>query len=74
MIEPGQTYRQCHPQGGRTARILIRKVGPTQAEVAHLDTGRRGLVIDAVSLNQLHDSPTTRDGRPRRTGYALEKP
>lgn len=43
-------------------------VGPNRAEVFYLNTGRRGEIL----LNALHDSPTTKTGKPRRTGYALE--
>lgn len=66
-IEPGQTYRSCDPRS-QSARLRVMTIGPNRAEVFYLHTGRAGRIL----LGQLHDSPTTAAGQPRRTGYALE--
>jgi hypothetical protein len=71
-IEPGQTYQQCDPRVVRVTRLRIEEVHAEHAEVRYLDTGRRGVIFGKIRLSQLHASPTTRDGQPRRTGYALE--
>lgn len=71
MIEPGQIYRSCDPRGDRgPLRLRVMTVGPNRASVFYLNTGRHGEIL----LTQLHDSPLTKTGQPRRTGYALEKP
>jgi hypothetical protein len=44
-------------------------VGPNRANVFYLHTGRSGTIL----LTALHDSPTTKTGKARRTGYALEQ-
>lgn len=69
MIEPGQTYRHCDPHAPHV-RLRVMTVGPNRAEVFYLHTGRAGSIL----LTQLHATPNTKTGQPRRTGYALEKP
>lgn len=69
MIKPGQIYRSCDPRReNNPLRLRIMTVGPHRASVFYLSTGRHGEVL----LTQLHATPTTKTGRPRRTGYALE--
>jgi hypothetical protein len=83
-IKPGQTYRsvgdpypydeprrikvvsepQCIPGIWNFGKVTIVTITATGRE-----TRRR-----AIEMSQLHDSPLTRDGQPRHTGYALEQP
>lgn len=78
MIEPGQVYQSCDPRGGPRIRIEsytsygagCRTQGT--AFVSTIDEDGQPARFRRVSLGQLHDSPTSRDGQPRRTGYALE--
>ena len=78
MIELGQVYRSCDPRGGPNIRIESytsygagRQTQDT-AFIATITEDGRPARFRRVSPRQLHDSPTTRDGKPRRTGYALE--
>lgn len=71
-IEAGQVYQQCDPRVVRVTRIRIDAVHADHAEIRYLDTGRRGVIFGKIRLTQLHASPTTMTGEPRRTGYALE--
>ena len=82
-IQPGQIYRSLnnrhHPCDGPT-RIRIKGVltsgsgqyvaGTAQVVTVHGDG--REIRPRNITLDQLHDSPVTRDGQPRRTGYVLE--
>lgn len=72
MIEPGQTYQQCDPRVSVATRIRVDKVHQGHADFTYLTTNRPGVIHGTIRLDQLHDSPTTKTGRPRRTGYALE--
>ena len=63
-IKPGQIYRSCDPRGG-----LRYEPGWARAEVVNAYDGKRPRPVLAAAL---HDTPTTRDGKLRRTGYALE--
>ncbi|WP_225811297.1 hypothetical protein [Streptomyces spinosus] len=86
MIQPGQIYRSLDPrdelygEGPRRIKVVGKPMtipgvwGFGKVQIATLredgtETRRR-----RISIDQLHDSPTTRDGQPRRTGYALEQP
>lgn len=81
-IEPGQVYRSLsgrhHPCDGPT-RILVKSVTPYgagcygqgKAGVVTLTADGREVRGRRVRLDQLHASATTRDGKPRRTGYVL---
>ena len=71
MIQPGQTYRSLDPRGGPRIRIEKYTPGSNRAHVVDADTGKR---FRQILVTALHGSPTTRDGQPRRTGYALEQP
>lgn len=66
-VQPGQIYRSCDPRGGPIVRIV--EVHANGAQVVDAQDGKRPR---RILLNALHDSPTTKTGRPRRTGYALE--
>lgn len=70
-IEPGQTYRACDPRDSIHIRIEAYTPGAARAHVVDAVTGKRPRQI---LVSALHDSPITRDGQPRRTGYALETP
>lgn len=74
MIEPGQTYQQCDPRVVYPTRIRIDTIHDDHAATTYLDTSRPGVIHGRILLAQLHDSPTTKAGNPRRTGYALETP
>ncbi|MFI0233123.1 hypothetical protein [Streptomyces sp. NPDC017086] len=69
-IEPGQTYRCCKP-GYEDFRIRITSVGAEMVRAVSIDGG--WALLNPLPLSQLHDSPLTRAGKPRRTGYALEQ-
>jgi len=71
-IEPGQTYRSANPRDGHREPIrIVAYDGCNRAEVvdAHSGKNRRQILI-----NSFHDSATTKNGKPRRTGYLLEQP
>jgi hypothetical protein len=69
-IRPGQVYRACDPRdNGRRIRILSYSPGADRAQIVDAATGKRQR---RIYVDYLHASPTTRDGRTRRTGYALE--
>ncbi|MGW7087576.1 hypothetical protein ACWGH2_29325 [Streptomyces sp. NPDC054871] len=68
-IRPGQIYRSCDPRGGPHIRIEQYTPGSNRAHVVDADTGKR---YRQILVTALHDSPNTRDGQPRRTGYVLE--
>ncbi|MEV0443503.1 hypothetical protein AB0I84_13185 [Streptomyces spectabilis] len=70
MIKPGQTYRSCNPHETTRLRIESYRPGDARAHVVDATTGKRPRQI---LISQLHDSPLTRDGQPRRTGYVLEQ-
>lgn len=70
-IQPGQTYRSLDLRGGSRIRITAYEPGWNRADVVDATTGKypRRIVV-----RNLHATATTRDGKPRRTGYALEQP
>lgn len=70
-IQPGQIYRSCDPRGGFSIRIAAYTPDSNRVDVVDALTGKYPRSILATAL---HASPTTRDGKPRRTGYALEQP
>lgn len=70
MIEPGQTYRHCDPRETIRIRIHAYRPGDLRAHIVDATTGKR---IRQILVTQLHDSATTHNGQPRRTGYALEE-
>ncbi|MFE6225452.1 hypothetical protein [Streptomyces sp. NPDC057854] len=71
MIEPGQTYRSADPRETIRIRITRYTPGSARAHVVDAVTGKRPR---QMLVSYLHDSPTTKAGRPRRTGYILEGP
>ncbi|MFD3520425.1 hypothetical protein [Streptomyces sp. NPDC058653] len=71
MIQPGQTYRSLKPSD-KGWRIRIVEVGATMARAVDASNGRP--LLNPVMLHSLHATATTRDGKPRRTGYVLETP
>ena len=79
MIQPGQIYRSCDPRGG--PRIRIVRLAPgypawgwSKTTVETVTADGRGIRQRAIETTQLHETATTQDGQPRRTGYALEQP
>ncbi len=82
MIEPGQTYRALGDPYPYTeprrikvvGRVVPGAMGHGKAHVVTLTSDGRELRRRAIEIAQLHDSATTADGQPRRTGYALEQP
>ncbi|WP_069751597.1 hypothetical protein [Streptomyces sp. EN16] len=83
MIQPGQTYRSLsnrhHPSDGPT-RIRITNApigaadldGMRKVQVVTITRDGREIRPRWMRSDQLHTTPTTRDGAPRRTGYVLE--
>jgi hypothetical protein len=68
-IEVGQTYRSLDPRGGPRILIVRYEPGWNRASVVDARDGKRPRSILVASL---HPTATTRDGKPRRTGYVLE--
>ena len=85
MIQLGQIYRSLGDPYPYSEPRRIKVVGEPgvipggghafgKADVVTLtDTGRE-IRRRAIEVSQLHDSTTTHDGKPRRTGYVLETP
>ncbi|MFE7547040.1 hypothetical protein [Streptomyces gardneri] len=69
MIQPGQIYRSADPRGGPRIRIERFTAGHNHAWVVNAYDGARGRW---VLVRNLHDSPDTKTGARRRTGYVLE--
>ncbi|MFJ4808528.1 hypothetical protein [Streptomyces longwoodensis] len=69
-IQPGQIYRHCDPRESIRIRIVSYRHGDARAHVVDAVTGKR---YRQILVTYLHASATTRDGRPRRSGYALEQ-
>jgi hypothetical protein len=84
-IEPGQIYQAVKPNSTdpndpqRRIRIVSRPVsfhglwGYGKVTVETLRPDGTGIRQRALETRQLHDSATTQDGQPRRTGYVLEQ-
>jgi len=70
MIAADQIYRSCDPRGGPSIRITSYRPGEARAQVVNAADGKR---FRQILVAQLHDSPLTKTGKPRRTGYALEE-
>lgn len=68
-IGPGQIYRSCDPRGGPRIRITWYVPGHARAHVVDAQDGKR---FRQIRVTALHATATTRDGQPRRTGYALD--
>ncbi|MFJ9799872.1 hypothetical protein [Streptomyces sp. NPDC101145] len=68
-LSPGQTYRSLDARGGPRIRVEHYTPGALRAWVVDADTHKRGRW---VLVSSLHQTPTTRAGQPRRTGYVLE--
>ncbi len=71
MIQPGQIYRSLRPIDNGW-RIRIADVGATSARAVDAANGRA--LLNRIMLHSLHESPLTKKGTPRRTGYVLERP
>lgn len=84
MIEPGQVYRACKPTPSMPGEHYIRVKVVSKPITMHGMYGYGSVTIvtltndggkvreRAIKFNQLHASPVTKDGQPRRTGYVLE--
>ncbi|WP_372407476.1 hypothetical protein [Streptomyces luteireticuli] len=69
-ISVGQIYLACPvSDGSRRIRIESYAPGDARAEVVDADSGKRPRQI---LVTQLHSSPLTEYGRPRRNGYAID--
>ncbi|MET9957467.1 hypothetical protein ABZ135_38770 [Streptomyces sp. NPDC006339] len=68
-IQPGQIYRSCKP-GYEEFRIRITSVGTETVSATSVDGG--WALLNPVPIRQLHATPTTKTGQPRRSGYVLE--
>ena len=83
MIQPGQIYYSLgdpYPYTGpRRIKVVGKPITITglynsgKVDVVTITATGREIRRRAIEVTQLHDSPTTRDGQPRRTGYALEQ-
>ncbi|MEU5976325.1 hypothetical protein [Streptomyces sp. NPDC047315] len=73
MITPGDTYRSANSR--ETTRIRVEKYTPgrSHAFVVTLTPDGRAVRRRALEVRQLHDTPLTRAGQPRRTGYILAR-
>jgi hypothetical protein len=82
-IEPGQIYRSLGDPYPYSEPRRIKVVGTPgsipgiwgfgKVDVVTLTETGREIRRRAIEALQLHDSATTRDGKPRRTGYVLEQ-
>jgi hypothetical protein len=80
--EPGQIYRSLGDPYPYTEPRRIKVVGEVgripgvwgfgKVDVVTLTEVGREVRRRAIEVGQLHDSDTTNDGQPRRTGYVLE--
>lgn len=68
MIQDGQTYQSCNPRGGPRIRIKKYRPGDSHAHIVDAHSGKR---FRQILVSELHESPMTKYGRPRRTGYVL---
>ena len=68
-IQPGQTYRSADPRELIRIRIESYTPGDARAHVVDAATGKRPR---QMLVRALHQSPTTKTGQPRRSGYVLE--
>ena len=80
-IIPGQTYRSVAPRDQPPIRIRVRSHGPgfpawgwSKVKVVTVLPDGTEVRERAIEAIQLHDSPTTKTGQPRRTGYVLDTP
>lgn len=81
-IEPGQVYRSVGDPYPYSEPRRIKVVGNVQCipgvwgfgkvDVVTLTENGREIRRRAIEATQLHDSATTRGGKPRRTGYVLD--
>ncbi|MFK0154268.1 hypothetical protein ACIQVK_19610 [Streptomyces sp. NPDC090493] len=86
VIQPDQTYRSCQPVHSEPEprRTRIKVVGQPgripgvwgfgKVDVVTLADDGRELRRRAIRMDQLHETATTYDGKPRRTGYVRETP
>ncbi|MBX7464928.1 hypothetical protein K1Y80_02380 [Streptomyces sp. MAG02] len=84
-IEPGQIFvslsNRHHPVDGPTRIKVVGQVitipgvwGYGKVEVVTLAKSGREVRGRSIEASQLHATATTREGRPRRNGYVLERP
>ncbi|MGX1129931.1 hypothetical protein RKD49_002121 [Streptomyces glaucescens] len=83
-IQPGQIYRSLgdpYPCSEPRRIKIVGTPGRTpgmygfgKVDVVTITETGREIRRRAIETTQLHATPTTRDGKPRRTGYALEQP
>lgn len=84
MIQQGQIYVSLGDPYPYTEPRRIKVVGRPgtipggyhfgKVDVVTLTETGREIRRRAIEVTQLHETATTRDGQPRRTGYALETP
>lgn len=68
-VVPGQIYRRADDPDQRWVRIRVVSIHHPSGR-AHVEDEHGGYPR-SVRLSSLHADPTTRTGRPRRTGYVL---
>ncbi|WP_282792933.1 hypothetical protein [Streptomyces sp. CC224B] len=83
-IESDQTYRSLGDPYPDSEPRRIKVVGEVQSvpgvwgygkvDVVTLTDDGREIRRRAIEASQLHESATTKDGKPRHTGYVLERP
>ncbi|MFE5970108.1 hypothetical protein [Streptomyces sp. NPDC056463] len=66
-VVKGRVFAACHPEDAARLRVVRYQPGDMRALVADAETGARQRLILASSL---YDSPLTRAGSRRRSGYA----
>lgn len=80
-IEPGQEYVAAAPVQSEPVPLFVRirvkgisryQRGHAKANVVTVTADGREIRHRALSMDQLHDTATTRDGQPRKTGYILD--
>lgn len=86
MIEQHQIYRSCQPVRSepelRHTRIKVVGKPMTipgvwgfgKVDIVTLTDDGREVRRRSIRMDQLHETATTGDGQPRRTGYVREQP
>lgn len=84
MIQPGQTYQSVNPVRRypqpeyRRIKVVSTPItipgvyGYGKVEVVTVTSAGREVRRRSVEASELHASPLTANGHPRRTGYVLE--
>ena len=75
MIEKGQIYVAADPrdEGRRIVVLAARGVFAATVSVATITPDGREVRPRSIQASQFHESAITIEGKPRKTGYILER-